>query len=193
MKKAFTLMELIIVIGILAVILWISYIFRGNSESEKIKYWKECSKHIFQEVLNQNNNIKKNKIINSWDETILIKEIKIQPKSDGSWYHNWLYMTIINEKWEISEIKTLINDDWTCAADYILNKNKYKIETSNFLDNDELDNDEVKLQVCSPWGWNCSEITKIKYNKASNKFDLYFCALVNENYNTKWKCDKWEK
>jgi hypothetical protein len=35
MKKAFTLMKLIIVTDILAVILWTSYIFRDNSENEK--------------------------------------------------------------------------------------------------------------------------------------------------------------
>jgi uncharacterized protein YxeA len=72
MKKAFTLIEIIVIVGILAILLWTSSFLRNRNEDEKIKYWKECSNYIFQEVLNQDNNIKKNKTINSWDEILLI-------------------------------------------------------------------------------------------------------------------------
>ncbi len=187
MKKAFTLIELIIVIGILAVILWTSYIFRGNNENDKIKYWKECSIYIFQEILNQDNNIKKNKTINSWDKALLMPGVAIKPKGNIS----WLYMLSEN----LENNKTLINSDWSCTADHIQNKNEYIIRNkdNDFSINIEKDNNFAAgtIEVCNPWGWNCIEISKIEYNKASNKFDLYFCARYFKS--TIPDCQEWEK
>jgi hypothetical protein len=190
MKKAFTLIEIIVIVGILAILLWTSSFLRNRNEDEKIKYWKECSNYIFQEVLNQDNNIKKNKTINSWDEILLITWIQIKKENKDSYL---VSMNTFNEKSELNSQNTLINNKWSCTADHISNKNNYIINTDDdFMIRIQKNNNfayKTTISVCD-FGWNnCIEISKIEYNQASNKFDLKSCSLINNE----WLCEEWKK
>lgn len=185
MKKAFTLIEIIVIVWILAILLSTTSFLWSKNESEKIRYWKECSNYIFQEIINEHNNIEKNKIINF----STIGWVKIE-KEEANGY--WLVVNIFNESWVSISNKKLINTNWSCTAEHISNKKNYIINTDKeFLigiwKNDNFANEIIK--VCENWEPNCIEISKINYHKTINKFKLKFCILTNED----WNCKQWEE
>lgn len=187
MKKWFTLVELIVVVWIISILIWVMYVFNPNEQNKKIKFGKECSNYIFQEILNEKNNIDKNKILNSgWQINLQLESRIIKDKSKlwlniESYYENGI---------EIS--KEVITDKWQCTAEHISNRNNYIIEADNCfsikITKNRLDVNSWEIfNVC----WNnyedCIQISNIIYNKASDKFEQKNCAWFSWSYCTKWK------
>jgi hypothetical protein len=186
MKKWFTLIELIIVIWIIAILIWSISFFRPKEEDQKIKFGKECSNYIFQEILNEKNNIEKNKTINSGWQVLSHLSWDIKPDAEKTWLN-------INSYYEnnITITKKITNTNWFCLSENISYRNNYIIKPSddfsiNIQKNNISTTDTEILSVCTI-EWNeCIEISKINYNKASNKFEQKFCYSFNSE-----TCDQW--
>jgi len=187
MKKWFTLVELIIVIWIIAILIWSISFFKPKEQDKKIKFWKECSNYIFQEILNEKNNIEKNKTINSGWQILSHIESKISKEKEWTWLKLESFYKNDNKI-----TKELINSYWFCLTEHISNKNNYIMKpNNNFSINIQKNNISTKdneiLSVCSVEWNDCLEISKINYNKSSNKFEQQFCSSFS------WECIKWEQ
>ena len=187
MKKAFTLIELIIVVWIIVILIWSISFFKQKDEDKKIKFWKECSNYIFKEIINEKNNFEKNTTINSglkvlsYLSSTITKDKENESLIINSYYENELLIS-----------KELINSDWFCLTEYVSNGNDYTIKPHEEFwiniqkDNIHSNNKEI-LSVCTTEGNDCLEISKMYYNKANNKFEQQFCSsFIWEN------CIEWQ-
>ncbi len=187
MKKWFTLVELIIVIWIIAILIWSISFFRPKEQDKKIKFGKECSNYIFQEILNEKNNVEKNKTINSWWQTLSHIQSKILKEKEWT----WLKVESIYEN-DITITKELTNINWFCLAEHISYKNNYTIRPSggfsiNIQKNNIVLNNDAILSVCNIDWVECVEISKIIYNKANNRFEQQFCSSFSWEVCTEWQ------
>jgi len=213
MKKAYTLLEILIVVIIIALMIWIFGFFIPDRDQEQIKYGKECSNYIYNTILNKTNNFKKNKSI-TWQN--YIKKININIYSAVPW---WEYIgdeeqithiySYIKETINNNNIKqtNLISTGGKCLNN-ITNNNKYNIklwekwiiicwEKNKILylsENESCENIiyekwEVKISSCNIyWNSNCIPISKIIFNQASQKIEQKFCLDFN------WSvCNEWEQ
>lgn len=188
MKKWFTLIELIVVIWIIAILIWSISFFRPKEEDKKIKFGKECSNYIFQEILNEKNNIEKNKTINSGWQILSHLSSNIALTEESTWLSIKSYY---DNNIEIS--KDLTNSDWLCLAEHISYRNNYIIKPNkNFSikiqkNNISITNNGI-LSVCTIELQDCIEISTITYNKANNKFEQQSCSWFS------WEnCTEWER
>jgi prepilin-type N-terminal cleavage/methylation domain-containing protein len=186
MKKAFTLIEILIVVIILVIFIWVIWIFLPDNIDKKIKFSQECWNYVYQEILNEKNNIEKNKTINSGWQILSHLSSKItNRKEDKSLIIQRFYEN------EVTISKNLTNSGWFCLAEHISNKNNYIIKPNEeFWINIQKDNiysyNKEILSVCDNELNDCIEISKINYNKASNRFEQKFCSSFNSETCNEW-------
>lgn len=188
MKKWFTLVEILMVMWIIALLIWAISFFMPNNGDKKIKFGKECSNYIYQEIVNELNSVQKNKTINSW--WIIYNHISSDIMGDKQ----KLNLEIESNYWDQKVYKELINWKWICSSDYIWNQNNYLIKTTKWFliqinkDNIYVQDNEWILTVCDIDWKNCIEISKITFNQATWKLEQKNCLMFS------WSdCNEWEQ
>jgi prepilin-type N-terminal cleavage/methylation domain-containing protein len=186
-KKAFTLLEMIVVIIILAFMIWIFGYFTVNNSNEKEQkdFWTNAAKDIYNHIKTSNNKIIRNYTnIFSW-ETKPIQSIIISAEAldkadilnitevydSVSWYNISLELKYSDHKY-INKIKNL----WTWSSAIIINKN-----------NIFKDNYAIETQSCTKSDNVCLPISQINFNKAASTTNQKFCAEFSWSICKQWK------
>lgn len=184
-NKAFTLIELLIVIIILTILMWTIWFFLPDKVDKKIKFGKECSNYIFQEILNEKNNIEKNKIINSWWIVYPHTLSNISTNKEN------LSLKIESIYWNKILDREIINWNWICLSKSISNQNSYIIKSDTISINinakSVFQDNQLILNVCDKNKENCLSMSHIEYNKAIWKFEKKTCLVFSW-----WNCIEWE-
>lgn len=183
MKQGFTLLEIIVVIGIIAILIGSVSFFTSNKFDKQIGYGQECSKFIFQEILDEKINIEKGKVLYSGEEILIPVQSEITSTQNEE-------IEISNKYQNGIKIKRELVSNWFCTTNEINNKDQFKIQVSEWgfqttIKKDNIIHNEVILNVCDQA--SCMKISKITYNKAINKFILSFCKVFNWS-----ECNQWE-
>lgn len=201
MKKAYTLLEILIVVIILALMIGVFWFYLPNRWDEQIKHGKECSSYIYNEIKNKVNNIKTNKWVNipgwRWWTLCYTKELILSTLNDWN-----IEISISCDKAGLPLIEEyLTTSQLKCNTD-IDNKNKYFIKTTStwwaivlnnnlkILDLFNKTNSDLTTNVCTdPSESNsCIPISKIIFNQASKKLEQKLC--LDFTWST---CNEWEQ
>lgn len=190
--KAYTLLELIIVIIILTLLIWAFRWFMPNKNNKQIDFWKQCSQYIYQEIISDINSFKRNEIETiSWTQySQLSKQVDIDTH-EIKIIRNMIDIENNNEE----QIAKMIVSWNNCLDQNIINKNNYliKINTNGSItylsDNIQIsDNNIFEISSCIDTGDNntCIPSSQIKFNQAAQTIEQKTCTTFSWNTCTEW-------
>lgn len=183
-NKAYTLLEILIVVSIITVMIWMFWYFTPNKNDKQIDFWKTSSKNIYNKISKSHLNIIRNhtEIFWSWKDiedidmtTILFTWIDNQILIISEQYND-------SKSYEITKEFTYKNDKYINITTW--EQNKIKIDNNNSINY----NNTTTTKVCELAITNCIPISKIIFNKAAQTISQKFCLDFS------WSiCNKWEK
>ncbi len=192
-QKAYTLIEIIIVVIILSLIMSAFKSFIPNRDNKQSKFGKECSQYIYQEIQNEISNLKKNKSENlSWTlyqplfksirRTTLNNTIEISTNYNESQNTTWFFVkdSICKSK-DINNIENYLIQVGTSWW-YITINQWWNFDIQNY--------DYFQIISCIDT-WNqstCIANSKIIFNKAAQTIEQKFC--LDFSWST---CNQWEQ
>ncbi len=186
MKKAFTLLELLIVVMIITMILWsLVFLFPKNT-NKQAEFGKECSTYIYHEIQTEINNLNRNKvqIISGTKHYPISKTIKF-----GTWTNEITIQSIFDNTWSFSN--TLTSTTWTCQNKDINNIDQYFIQITTwwsvFMDNhwttqisNQSNQNYFELNACTVADSNnCISTSKLIFHQTSQKVEQVFYPEVH--------------
>lgn len=195
MKKAYTLLEIIIVIVILTLFIGAFQYFSPNKDKAQKEFWTQCTNYIYQEIETEINNLKKNKT-EYWSWIIYSPISKIIERKH---LNNTLsIITKYNNQWTIEQQEKYYTKDSICNYDKIINIKQYLIQITNEwgVEIDQswdftIQNDSwFQIDSCiNTWDQNtCIPISKILFNKAWQTINQKFCLDFS------WSiCNTWQQ
>ena len=182
MKKAFTLLEILIVVIIISLMIWALGYFMPNKENKQIKFGKISSINIYTEIENSLQNFRKNKTLNSWWVIYNVDKIQIEVNSGSAYilvkFTNTItikeqYLTKINEEEQKYNIKI---NSWRHMKASNTNLRDIQFEWTWAI-----------INSCIEENTNCIPISKIIFNKAAQTIQQKFC--LDFSWST---CNEWE-
>ncbi len=197
MKKAYTLLEILIVVIILALMIGVFWFYLPNRDDEQIKYWKECSNYLYQIIQSEINYQEKNKSeIISWvlyyPRLKIINFIKTNNAYDNtiqikSFFYDYIWFIEKTPlKWWIPENNTsekyIISIDWEFSFMNSITINEDKFKSQNRI------NETILLSCLSHDQNTCTPISKIIFNDAAQIITQKFC--LDFSWST---CNQWEQ
>lgn len=192
--KAYTLLEMIIVIIILTLLIWAFSSFMPSKNNKQIEFWETCSQYIYQEIVTEINDLKRNKIENiDWVEySQNLKELNIDINKIN--INKKMINNLTKADYEAQKIIITWNQ---CLSDNIKNTNNYLIkidqaETLIFSAQDIYisNNNMFEISTCiDTWNNNtCIPSSQIIFNQATQTIDQNLC--INFSWDT---CNEWSK
>lgn len=192
--KAYTLLELIIVIIILTLLIWAFKWFMQNKNNKQIYFWKQCSQYIYQEIVTEINNLKRNKIenISGTDYSQIKKYIDINTNTIN--INKTMTNILTNEEYETQ--RSIISEN-ECLNKDIKNTNNYLItinQSGNLMFTPQgihiNDNNIFEINICIDTGNKdtCIPSSQIIFNQVAQTIDQKLC--INFSWDT---CNEWSK
>lgn len=191
-QKAYTLIEIIIVVIILALMMSAFKSFIPNRDNKQRKFWKECSQYIYQEIQNEIFDLKKNKSKNlNWTIYQALAKNIVRTQNNNT--------IKIETKYKEAEITSLfLVKDGICNAEYLNNIENYLIQITTSWHNTisqwwafSIANDNYfQINSCiNIWNQStCIANSKIKFNKAAQTIEQKLC--LDFSWST---CNQWEQ
>jgi len=201
--KAYTLIEIMVVVIIITIFIWMFRWFSSNKNNKQIEFGEKCSQYIYQEIISEINDLKRNKIENiSWTNysqvwkkininSHTINFIKTMKKNSNNKDNKILTTTKTIISWYTclnSNIKnpnnylTVINNTWDITFTpnniYISGNNTFEINTCVIIWNKEDKGDTM----------TCTQDSQIIFNQAAQTIDQKIC--INFSWNI---CNEWSK
>lgn len=199
MKKAYTLLEILIVVIIIALMIWVFGFFMPDRDEKQIKFGKESSNYIYSTIIDWLNTIKKNKSTTYNWKSEYLDQILIIFHPQQSARDNKIEITYSLENW--NKFSNIPLKDWGIINNTeINNSDKYRIQMLTWyrisinnnweLSIPENDYEDMVLNSCIDiWDENtCIPISKIIFNQAAQTIQQKFCLDFS------WSvCNEWEQ
>ena len=186
-NKAFTLLEMLIVVVIWALMIWAFGYFMPNSNNQKeqIKFWIEAATDIYNHIKTSHNKIIRNHTEQFWSDIETIQYITINTTTNiATWIKivetynkNEAYQIEINLEHKNKKYKNTINKLGTKSI--II----YNYDTFN-------ENRTIETRACDVNLKNCIPTSQIEFNNAAQTILQKFCLELTP---TQEKCLLWEK
>lgn len=193
MKKAYTLLEILIVVIILALMIWVFGFYLPNRSDEQVKFGKECSNYINNEI----NNSYKEIIQGHWEVF--------------SWELNRIFKFALTSYWTTIQLRKFYennenisknlkyqNNKYICKSTtgepeywdypwYIITKNNWNNYDHRWYRDGSPYINRIIINSCDQ-SWSCIPISEIFYNQVLQEVEQKFCLDFT------WEtCNEWEQ
>ncbi|HRX63717.1 MAG TPA: type II secretion system protein [Candidatus Absconditabacterales bacterium] len=195
MKKAYTLLEILLVVIIISLIGGTFGFFLPNREDAQIKYGKECSEYVYNTIQKEFQNVKKNKGERLSGNIYYPNEKvfkSIQSSHGGGATENASF--IVTHFSNTGETKReILLSGGICT---LQKSNKYDINLIGGVEismkqegfKNQLLINELQILSCEKNGETCIPISKLIFNEAAQTIQQKFCLDFSGSV-----CNEWEQ